>query len=499
MKEAGSIRSSELWTLSGPDAAMQKIAEVLQMSSETVKKLNAQAIETNARVASGNVPLSLAPDNQSIPSHPASVYTKFLESVSLAILTSICVDGRWLRLGSKYAIGPLSRWNSESKTLKLESSGRELSVLSIALKWYPSGNLMATMWRVPAKALHQVSVGGNHKSTLLSVGSVILLAPSGKEAVFVGHFLREDHEMKKSIAARLRHQSIRISSKAAWIQIRFMSEDAGDLPVTMIWPACLCFSISGRILVEQQQDIHGRIASIDEWVDPLEAAENWYNGRLARAQAVEEAERQANERLAEDARNNNESEDEDMFMIDESLLNGRLNLQDASGVYPTPPDGAPPHLHLTASAQDHPSQIEGGAHTSIATQFDLGNSSLVASPTFNEGPSFNNEGDGDLFGELDSEMFAANGLTEDDFNFFDEQNPGELEVLGSYKSLVLEEPPPQDKGFSTQHPSLSPHHDIPSDADASQPSAGVTLQLPIDNDVYDNGWSTMPFSNILLR
>lgn len=489
MKIAGAIRSSDLLSDSGSDVVVQKVSEAPQMSSEALKRLNMQAWEINTRVANGTIPSSLAPDGFHFISNLASIYTKFLESISLTLLTSICADGRWLRLGSKYGFGPLYHRNQQNRDLKLEPSRRELSLLSIALKWYPSGALMATMCRYPAKYLRQVSAEGIDKSTLPSVGSVILLAPSGKQAIFVGHYSHGDHEMRRSIAARLRHQNIRISSEAEWVQIRFMSENAGDLQVTMIWPACLCFSISRKLLAKHKEEMSTRTTPIDEWVDPLEAAENWFNGRLARAQAVE-AKRRANESLAEEARNINESEDEDMFIYDENLLNGRLNLQDASGVYPTPPDGAPPHLHPTVSTQEQPSQIEGGAQKLIATQIDQGDSSLLASPTFNEDPQFNKEGDGDLFGEFDSEMFAANGLTEDDFNFFDEQNTGELEVLGSYKSLVSEKSPPQEDNicFTPQRSGLNSRHSIPSDADTPQPDANVTPQLPIGIQVDSLGW-----------
>lgn len=488
MKATGAIRSSDLSSISGSDVVAQKATEASQMSSEALKKLNMQAFENNAAAANGSISPSLARDDVQITSYLASIYTRFLKSISLTLITSICADGRWLRLGSKYVIGRLSYRDPETRDLKLERSRRELSLLKVAVKWYPSGALTATMCRAPAKELCQVSAEGNYKSTFPSVGSVVLLAPSGKEAIFVGHILRGNYETKTSIAARLRHQNIKISPEDQWVQIRYMNGNARDLPVTMIWPACLCFSISGDLLSRHQEDNFARTTSIDEWLDPLEAAENWYNERSARAQAVE-ARRRTNERLAEEARNNNDSEDEDMFIYDDNLLNGRLNIQDASGVYPTPPDGAPPHLHPTASIQEQPSQIEGGAHTSMATQIEHGDSSLVASPKFNEDPSFDNEGDRDHFGEFDSEVFAANGLTEDDFNFFDEQDTGELEVLGQYKSFDPEEPPLEaDNICSTpRHSSISSHNSIFSNAGAPLPSTEVPLPVLIDNEIHNLG------------
>ena len=489
VKNAGAIRSSDLLSDSGSDVAVQKASDASQMSLEALKKINMQAFEANTRVANGISPSSLASNDLQITSNLASIYTKFLESISLTLLTSISADGRWLRLGSKYGFGPLHHRNQENGDLKVESSRRELSLLSIVLKWYPSGALMATMCRFPAKYLRQVSTEGADKSTLPSVGSVVLLAPSGKEAIFVGHFSHGDHEMKTSIAARLRYQNIRISPGTNWVQIRSLSENAGDLKVSTIWPACLCFSISRKLLAKHREEISTRTTSIDEWVDPLEAAENWYNGRSARAQAVE-AKRRANESLAEEAKIINESEEEDTFMYDENLLNGRLNLQDASGVYPTPPDGAPPHLHPTASTQEQSSQIEGETRKPIATPIDQGSSSLLASSTFIEDPQFNNEGDGDLFGEFDSEMFAANGLTEDDFNFFDEQNTGESEPLTSYKSIVSEKSPPEEDNicFTPQRSGLISSHSIPSDADIPQPDTGVTPQLPTGIQIDSLGW-----------
>ena len=331
-----------------------------------------------------------------------------------------------------------------------------------------------------APALHLTQIPKNegvHKSTLALSGVTVILAPSGDRATVVDRAPDGYGEMKRSIATRLQHQNIKVSSQTEWLKLQ-VSVDDSDEVLFIIWPAHLCFSNPSRSWVNPQEDSLGHVDPVQRWVDPLEMAERWYNGRAARDNALE-AKRKANEKLVEVKKEYHESDDEGNLVYVEGISNGRLNIQDMSGVYPTPPDGAPP------GTQEQNNRLETGEMPSIAANSIQGPSPLAASPMFNETPSFNNDGDGDLFGEIDSEMFAANGITEDDFNFFDEPSADEMEAVDTQQSTI-------SSNFATQagtvHPS-SPHLNpdlndaLSSAAEANKTKPEDTLQSLTDYEI----------------
>ena len=336
-----------------------------------------------------------------------------------------------------------------------------------------------------APAPHLTSVArneGTHQSTLPLSGATVIVAPSGERATVVDRAPNGHREMRRSIAARLQHQNIKITSQTEWLKLQVLSEDLDEL-LLIIWPAHLCFSNPNQLRVDLQKNSLSNVDSVQRWVDPLELAERWYNGRAARADALE-AKRKANEKLVEVVKQDHESDDEGMSVYVEGISNGRLNLQDMSGVYPTPPDGAPP------GAQEQNSRLETGEMASIAANSIQGPSPLATSPIFNETPSFNNDGDGDLFGEIDSEMFAANGLTEDDFNFFDEPSADETEAVDAQQSTISSNFPAQEDSVhrSCQHLYPDPNDALGSAAEVNRSEPDDALQSLTDCKIGEFLW-----------
>lgn len=431
------------------NSSIYDLPEETHKSSEAQKELNLEAFEANAQFN-----LEGFATNESSESAPftydfGSIRSMFIESVSLSILSSFSLDGRWLRIGAKWCVGPIHDQDDECETLRSDFSTRDLSLLSIELCWYSSGSLIMTGYKAPA--LHLTPISKNevvHESTMPLSGTTVIVAPSGERANIVGRAPNGYHEMRKSITTRLQHQNIRITPQNEWLKLQVLSEYSDEL-LLIIWPAHLCFYNSSQPRADLQEDSLRSVDSVQRWVDPLELAERWYSGRAARADALE-VKRKANEKLVEVLKEYHESDDEGILVYVEGASNGRLNLQDMSSVYPTPPDGAPP------GTQEQNNRLETGEMASIAANSIHGPSPLAASPMFNETPSFNNDGDVDLFGEIDSEMFAANGLTEDDFNFFDEPSADETEAVDVQQSTISLNFPTQE---GTVHPScqnLSP-------------------------------------------
>ncbi|KAL8787851.1 MAG: hypothetical protein Q9195_007591 [Heterodermia aff. obscurata] len=448
-RTTGAIKSSDLLNDSESIPSIYDFPEATDKPSGAQKDPNLEAFEANAQIklegfATGEASVPMPHTYAS-----GSIRSMFIESISLSILSSFGLDGRWLRIGVKWCVGPIHDQDHEGKTLWSDFSTNDLSLISIELCWCPSGSLVMAGCKAPALHLAPISKNeGVHKSTLPLSGATVIVAPSGERAIVVGRAPNGYHEMRKSIISRLERQNIKITSQTEWLKLQIPGEDLDEL-LLIIWPAHLCFSNPSRSRVDFQEESLRRVDSVQRWVDPLELAERWYNGRAARADAIE-AKRKANEKLVEVVKEYHESDDEGMLVYVEAISNGRLNLQDMSGVYPTPPDAAPP------GTQEHNNRLETGEMASITANSIQGPSPLAASPIFNETPSFNNDGDGDLFGEIDSEMFAANGLTEDDFNFFDEPSADETEAVDAQQSTISLNFPNQAGTVHNSYQHLSP-------------------------------------------
>ena len=456
--------------MKNPDSnpSIYDLPEAAHKPLEAQKNVNLEAFEANARINLEGTATGGASESMPYSYDFESIRSMFIESVSLSILSSFGSDGRWLRIGTKWCIGPIHDQDDERETLWSNSSTCDLTLLSIDLSWCSSGSLIMISCKAPALHLAPISKTEEvHKSSLPLAGATVIVAPSGEKATVVDRALDGYRELKVSIATRLQHQNIRIPSHAEWLKLQVFSEDLDELLLT-IWPAHLCFSDPSRPRIGLQEDSLVHVDPVQQWIDPLELAERWYNGRAARADALE-LKRKANEKLLDAVKEHHESDDEGILVYVQGMPNGRLNLQEMSGVYPTPPDGAPP------GTQEQNNRLETGEMASLAANSIQGPSPLAASPMFNETPSFNNDGDGDLFGEIDSEMFAANGLTEDDFNFFDEPSADETEAVDTQQYTVSSNILTQEGTVYSAYQHLNPGA-LGSTAEVKRPDPDDSLQ-----------------------
>lgn len=493
-KTAGTLRSSDLSQNPGSKSALDEVLEASQQSSGVLEELNMQGFDANSQIGvSKHSPNRHSDIVQSMYEY-ASIRFKFSVSFLMSLLSSICIDGSWLRIGANCCIGPLQDQAHENESAEPERLIGELSLLSVALLWHPTGKLCITGCKVSATGLRRVSEYYKTLGSILRLlGSIVTLAPSGARAVLMGHAKDESRGMRRIIRARLRQQNINISSETEWVKLRIPSEDAAGFPVVTVWPDSLCFVRSDEHTEDYRDNPIGGPDVVTKWIDPLEDAERWYLERSARANALE-AKRIADGRLAAIARGNHESDDEEALVFNEGISHGRLNLQDMSGVYPTPPDGAPIPLHSVAITQEQANQLEAGTSTSNAVNFDPEVSSLSASPNYDETASCKNDGNGDLFGEIDSEMFAANELTEDDFNFFDEPSPSEGRAVDvEFPSNSQELPSREyDTHSSTHRYSSSLHSPVVSYVEAAETKADDSIRALPDDQYIHLGELSLP-------
>lgn len=261
--------------------------------------------------------------------------------------------------------------------------------------------------------LHDLIKSPEDESLIL--GCLIIIVPSGRKATVVGSDPNLDEETKTAVTERLAIQTIHVSKTAQWLRLRLL--DANE-PCLFVWPANLCvWDPESR----QNPDTSSSIANIlneGPRADPFVRAEEWYAGRVERVTALAALRKKAqNDLQAQDGDSvSDDSEDFDRL----GHFGNSAIIQDLTNVYPTPPDGPPFH---TSPASNLP-QLDGQASTGDAAldqSIPLGRSLANVPPGADHGlVNLGHRGSESLFGDMDTDLFESNGLTEADFNFFDE-------------------------------------------------------------------------------
>lgn len=201
----------------------------------------------------------------------------------------------------------------------------------------------------------------------------------------------------------------------------------------LFWPACLCFCSETSLKPGRRSADHSGFIK-NEDIDPLLFAESWF---LAGASRVEEIEtkRKNDEFEALKLKDSLDVDDKDSFAELALRTNQHPSTLEANSIYPTPPDGL--RLQGVGSSVKPLGQPSSGATGNEDNLNNVDDSLLNDSPfATSTGPgissiSYQPEVD-NLFGEMDSEMFTADGLTEADFSFFDEPTTdADVEMLNN--------------------------------------------------------------------
>lgn len=469
---AGLITPTGLSKTSATNLRSVPAPGITQRSSNNAQNPNIQAYEVNSKVKiESAVPIDVP--QSSVPHYDdALIILRLTASISMSINSSICVDTRWLSLGMYSCIGPFQTRDLREKISDVGSSDSKVTMLSIEVQWVSSGCLLIKNLASSAEDYRRLSDEmTNHGSMEAYSGLRVYLVPSGMKANIIAPAVEPDDDTKRFITAYLKAQNINVAPDTGWVKLRKSGADNFDGASMFIWPATLCLSVTEKREQDNEEGTPEGSVDVSQWIDPLEAAERWFLDGPARDKAVE-IESKAHRITAEVAPDIDESSDDERYLYEERISNGRLNLQDMSNVYPTPPDGAPHPLQSVAT-QEQMKQKETADALSTTAEVYLSSASIGASPAFAQTPRYNNDDEpGDLFGEIDSEMFAANGLTEDDFNFFDDQNADETDLDASEHGLPSQSLPTEENGISLTAQDAVLYHDGDA-ASRIEPSASV--------------------------
>ncbi|KAL8816518.1 MAG: hypothetical protein Q9223_004481 [Gallowayella weberi] len=189
------------------------------------------------------------------------------------------------------------------------------------------------------------------------------------------------------------------------------------------WPAHLCF-IRYTSCDLNPKDVLDRVAK-GTFIDPLEKAEQWFLGREEREDVMEVRRREVEESKLHKTQSTDpgDSECEEAPADRMAQTNHYLSAQEASGIYPTPPDGLTSHAASSVTAQDTPAASNLEVYPDLTTVDEVPEVDVPDADSPQEtmpGGRFMKDEGQDLFGDMDTDMFDTNVLTEADFNFFDE-------------------------------------------------------------------------------
>ncbi|KAK7569712.1 mediator complex subunit 13 C-terminal-domain-containing protein [Phyllosticta citricarpa] len=336
-------------------------------------------------------------------------------------------------------------------------------------------------------------------------GKIFRVAPSGLLAKYIGSEAvggegeptsplyskkaRAVEQWKADVERWLRRKGLilrDLDGENQWARIQLQishpsaSKDNCDLPSggyqECLWPASLCFAhVSdttddghyGPSQVEPESDVQSTDTAIRWWAngdrdgfrDPLWQAQDWFLGRSEREKALD-SRRKA--RVSQEESTHVAPDPVTTYPSSPLYSRGSAHgdLQAISGVYPTPPDGVlAPNISgptpmdgvITGQTSDSTQGQTNGQDAMILPESGLatGDTSgehqeppqgVDASATGHASRSSNGD---DLFGDIDEEMFGANDVTEADFNFFDDPDAADFDLMDMSGPPVFDDPPKQ--------------------------------------------------------
>ena len=376
------------------------------------------ALKDSQKAARTTQTSKTAPDNDSL-------YIRIITAISLSISYLLTESNKCLALSPGILIMRNSVLGFDD-TISIDKAeglihNQALTPFFLEVIWQPNGTLIIICYPFLKSSWSQVSTASLH-----AVESVIL-SPFGWSATIAqAHGSPESHEphpkydlqpepevstWRRACTTLLTRQGIHLTRHTRWISVT-PADTSGSFYSTFEWPMHLCFQTN---LLESFREIaDNSLSDLENNVDPLSDAENWFlelDERIAKN-------KQSHKEKMEKESNAESSDDEDLLANLRPRNEEVANLQTPSGIYPTPPDGlisvtpAGDYAKLGTENDQSISKQDNTDHSTNATKLevDLG--------------TYNHLENDDLFGEIEADMFADNGITEDDFSFFD--NPGNL-------------------------------------------------------------------------
>ena len=297
--------------------------------------------------------------------------------------------------------------------------GELLSIWRLQVRWSSAGDivLIVSSFSKNQHVLLSEVLQNIDLRVLNTFKTSILLVPSGQRVQFVHTYGGGRAQPHEEDLVQVRRLGFTISSSDAWVILQTGENASRRL---FPWPAKLCVLCLNGV----HRDIGVYSSSIIS--DPISEAEEWYGQRFERARAAEARviKEDAERRQQEDQRETQQIYNNFDARIDIRSPGANFTaLNEVNSIYPTPPEGqllqGTPQDDHGFGVQDQSQPAAGEVHART----------YAAQSANNEEGNFRMDSDGtaslgfvpeDLFGDINDETLAIGGVTEDDFNFFDD-------------------------------------------------------------------------------
>lgn len=478
----------------GLPAALEAKTDVATAHTTTIPPAHKQIVQLKASYdrsgasdgAVANVQAAVIDSSDRTAQSPQDVYSKLVSATLLSITYLLAERGAYIPLGSHLMI-EVPTASPAMNDMVLENEPTGLKATELQVHWATSGSLTISASPSSPVGFRQVSTAIadiDHTSDAF-YGWEIRLAPSSFPAKLRAIESRSgsgtpayDEAMpdfdrvcmidqrqlhrrtwKSRVRGFLAARGMSISDQERWIEAELTVPhtliNACDTAVqpgtvkteTILWPAALCFFLDQPGVQSNTEHAAWLFRPMEDFFhDPLLEAETWFNARAEREAAIE-SKRQEKELLAASKQAASVDDGEEDTSEIYSRTNQYIDAQAINGVYPTPPDGFQPQAIGATTTNDPRTSPAGHGASIIAVDTPQG-TQVAATPAsmprgFGLGSgSYVNNDDDDLFGDMDTETFATNGLTEADFSFFDEPDVVTKEIPhdkhDSYEPLVTD-------------------------------------------------------------
>ena len=445
----GFMRSGDLFIAMTSNASappLIKTARSAQSTAKAIEELNTQAYGSN--VSSNTQSSIIEPSykaREASQNHSASqVYSNFTSAVSRSLSHVLGKRRGWVQVDPCACIDTRTLGDDLFDNSELHPWNPTTMKILFNVKWLSSGTMLISFYqsRLPRLIRMSKMLSRDGQSTGLAIGSPLLLSPFGIRCYYMGTeiSLKSDvqrksaMQMKASILSRLSHLGIRSVQKATWIHVQTGAGSNPSVgPPVSLWPADLCFCEDLMTLVSGEVGDSFERSLVDGSVDPLKEAESWFLERSARMEAsrVRLLEQDQEAQALKDVE---DTDDEGALSPFEIPVDQGITPQDVSGIYPTPPDGLPPAL----LGSSNPNNLQSG---------DYDDEEKELQPSDETRGDYDGQENDDLFGDIDIDMFASNGLTEADFSFFDDPGMIDEDLRETGQVMVLD-----DTNEATEHP-----------------------------------------------
>jgi mediator of RNA polymerase II transcription subunit 13 len=390
----------------------------------------------------------------------AAIYASFISAVTAAFSLQIVRQNNAIPLGPRTLFNTVESESGEGRGILNDGPTSVSALTSLQVQLTSNGRLTVALQTIAQAGLTRLGHLDGDLSGLSNVspGTDLWLAPNGSIARLVATPTGNDSspqplssfesEWKSNVRQWLSYFGLPIDiiTDEGWLEVEvwepFYAKLSGEaarnkvenspLPLKrIIWPAAYCFTRT-KSTNPEAFDSAEVLPSFD--CDPLDFAETWCSKEIPKA--VETYIKQPSEQERKTTIQNTLSPSQSNFPGGiESLSRASLyaDLQTASLVYPTPPDGtAGIGVNSGASADIFGEDSDHSFRTQAAQQHDVrlvGKDRSGSDVTMGFGPSaglavgsglYDTNEDDDLFGDMNGRDFGTKGITDADFSFFDD-------------------------------------------------------------------------------